>query len=97
MKFSIKKPSANIINIARRLGYRLGQSSKQGEFSCHRPLRAAPYPRFHLYIKQKKQELIFNLHLDQKKPSYAGARAHSGQYQGPIVEAEGERIKNILA
>ena len=39
---------------------------------------------------------IFKLHLDQKKPSYEGSKKHSGEYDGPLVEGEAKRIKNIL-
>ncbi|OGZ67033.1 MAG: hypothetical protein A3C58_00740 [Candidatus Staskawiczbacteria bacterium RIFCSPHIGHO2_02_FULL_34_10] len=52
---------------------------------------------------------IFSLHLDQKKPSYParigyakgvadgeGWHAHSGEYDGQIVEDEAERIKQVL-
>jgi hypothetical protein len=57
------------------------------------------YPRFHVYIKANlsdKSVLIFNLHLDQKKPSYEGAKGHSGDYDGDVVEAEAQRIQSIL-
>lgn len=40
--------------------------------------------------------LIFNLHLDQKKPSYKGSHAHSGEYDGKLVKEEAERIKSLL-
>ena len=48
----------------------------------------------------------FSLHLDQKKPSYFAyrslgegglkAHAHSGEYDGDVVEGEAERIRQIL-
>jgi len=34
--------------------------------------------------------------LDQKKPIYQGTPAHSGEYEGKVVEEETERIKQIL-
>ena len=40
--------------------------------------------------------MIFNLHLDQKKPTYEWHIAHSGEYDGELVEKEIERIKKIL-
>ena len=43
------------------------------------------------------QAIEINLHLDQKKPSYEGAAAHSGEYEGELVEKEAERIKQILS
>ena len=39
---------------------------------------------------------MFNLHLDQKKPTYEGHVAHSGEYDGELVEEEAERIRRIL-
>ena len=40
----------------------------------------------------------FSLHLDQKQPSYEtkGVHAHSGEYFGPVVEEEADRIKQIF-
>ena len=38
----------------------------------------------------------FNLHLDQKKPSYEGQTGHSGDYDGAVIKAEAERIKQLL-
>lgn len=90
MKFVIKNPGENILNLARRIGYYF-----QGQ-SFVRPLERSGYPRFHLYIKESGEEIIFNLHLDQKRPIYQGAPAHAGEYSGKIVEQEAERIKQIL-
>ena len=54
------------------------------------------YPRFHVYIKSESSDVAyFNLHLDQKKPIYKGAVAHSGEYEGELVERETERIKSL--
>ena len=51
---------------------------------------------FHIYLEEDDPDLILNLHLDQKRPSYEGATAHSGEYEGKIIEDEIERIKQIL-
>ncbi len=92
MTFVIKNQKDNIINLTRKIGYFFIGSS------FIRPLERSGYPRFHLYIKEnpETQELIFNLHLDQKKPIYKGAPAHAGEYEGQVVETEIERIKQIL-
>ena len=47
-------------------------------------------------MKVEGENLIFNLHLDQKRPIYKGAPAHAGEYDGEIVSKEAERIKEIL-
>lgn len=82
----------------RKLGYRFQEKDeKNSELIFIRPLERNDYPRFHLYIKKSDEEnLIFDLHLDQKKPSYRGSRVHSGEYEGEIVEKEVERIKENL-
>lgn len=91
MKFTIKNPGGSIITLLRKANY----SSVKNSFI--KPLGKAGFPRFHAYITQEKDNLIFNLHLDQKKPVYKGTSAHSGEYNSPIVEQEAERIKQILA
>ena len=47
-------------------------------------------------MKIENENLIFNLHLDQKRPIYKGVTAHSGEYEGEVVEEEAERFKKIL-
>jgi len=56
------------------------------------------YPRFHVYVELDKvsQQISINLHLDQKKPSYQGAPAHSAEYDSGTVKKEAARIKQIL-
>ena len=90
MKFTIKNTKDNITNLTRKIGYFFIGSS------FIRPLERSGFPRFHLYISEKDDELIFNLHLDQKRPIYKGTPAHSGEYEGKVVENEAERIKQIL-
>ncbi|MFA4872201.1 MAG: hypothetical protein WC610_04070 [Patescibacteria group bacterium] len=81
----------NGINIMRQSGYGL-INTRTGQQSFVRHLARNDYPRFHVYIEGQ----YINLHLDQKKASYEGYTAHSGEYDGEIVEQEGERIKNII-
>ncbi len=86
----------------RHIGYKPIGTSPEGQLNCVRPL-GADYPRFHAYVKvltltnsaSESQGFEFNLHLDQKRPSYEGATAHSGEYDGPTVLAEKERIVKI--
>ncbi len=95
MKFVINYSGENITTLARKLGY-FFFPEKSAEFSFIRPMEKSGYPRFHLYIKNVDKNLIFNLHLDQKKPIYKGVPAHSAEYESEIVEKEAERIKQIL-
>lgn len=96
MDFVIKNIEVNIAETARSLGYLIIDTKENGEYNLVRKLTIENYPRFHIYLKQAGDRLIFNLHLDQKQPSYQGTHAHGGEYDGPTVEAEAERIKNIL-
>jgi len=98
MKFILKNSGENIINLIRKVGYHFLKEEKESEFAFIRPLERSGYPRFHLYLKinKKMNELIFNLHLDQKKPIYKGTPAHAGEYEGAVVENEAKRIKQIL-
>jgi hypothetical protein len=96
MQFEHKKPRDNIVNLARTIGYKLIGNTPDNEFNLVRALAANGYPRFHLYLKEQNGNLIFNLHLDQKKPSYKGQTAHSGDYDSDLVNAEKLRIQQIL-
>lgn len=91
MKFAIKNNGENTLNLMRKIGYLF---QKENQFV--RLLERNNYPRFHLYIKENKEEIILDLHLDQKRPIYKGAPAHAGEYQGKVVETEAQRIKQIL-
>jgi len=91
MKISIKNTGENTINLMRKIGYLF---QKENQFV--KALERSGYPRFHLYIKENKEEIILNLHLDQKRPVYKTAHDHAAEYEGKVVETEAERIKQIL-
>jgi len=91
MKFAIKNTGENTTNLMRKIGYLF-----QRENQFVRSLERSDYPRFHLYIKENKEEIILNLHLDQKRPVYKTAHDHAAEYEGKVVEAEAQRIKQIL-
>ncbi|MBI2515166.1 hypothetical protein HYV91_03245 [Candidatus Wolfebacteria bacterium] len=95
MKFFVKT-NEPALRLGRILGYKL-LSESNSEYNFVRSFDGSRYPRFHIYVKAEKAELIFNLHLDQKKPSYEGQTAHSGEYDGELVEKEAERIRWTLA
>jgi hypothetical protein len=93
MTFKIPNTKENLVSMVRHLGYRPQGYTQEGELNCVRPF-GGDYPRFHLYIKEQAGEFVFNLHLNQKRPSYEGATAHSGEYDSDVVRDEAERIKN---
>lgn len=96
MEFVIKNLKESVNGLMRKIGYSPAYFQGENEASIVRQIGRNDYPRFHLYIKENNEEFIFKLHLDQKKPSYQGSHAHSGEYDGAIVEDEASRIKNIL-
>lgn len=83
-------------DIMRTIGYQPAYFQKEGEVSIVRQVGRNDYPRFHVYITQNGSDMNFSLHLDQKKPSYEGSTGHSGDYDGPVVEGEAERIQQLL-
>ena len=100
MKFKVKNNKRNnVAMLARKTGYRyLRKDEKTGETVFIRVLGAGGYPRFHLFLKNDltDDDLMFDLHLDQKKPVYKEAHAHAAEYDTEIVKDESERIINIL-
>jgi len=97
MRFVIKNIRESISTLARKIGYfYLKKDEAKKEMSFIQPMEISGYPRFHLYLKIENQDWIFNLHLDQKRPIYEGTPAHSGEYEGEVIEKEAERIKQIL-
>ena len=86
--------------MARSLGYVIIDTNG-GQYNLVRKLNYDNYPRFHAYVKQSGNDFNFSLHLDQKKPIYGargvhGVHAHNGEYFGPVVENEADRIKETL-
>ena len=97
MKLKIEKSKiADTLVFMRRCGYGYLRGRNGGQDSFVKRLRGELYPRFHLYIEDNGDCWSFNLHLDQKAPVYRGAVAHSGDYDGAVVETEMARIKSAL-
>lgn len=92
MKIYIDKKSLgeNLYSFLRKCGYAPFHDSYV------KLLLSGGYPRFHLYAQKTEEQYIFNLHLDQKRPSYGKETAHSGEYGGDVVEKEAERIKSLI-
>ena len=79
-----------------RAGYKCILNRHTNQESFVRVLNNIGYPRFHLYLEENNDNIVFNLHLDQKKPLYRGQKAHSGEYDGDVVEAEVRRLQGLL-
>ena len=100
MRFTIQLTKNHIRNVMRQCGYiPAGYDEETGELRFYRPLSRGPYPRFHIYCISPEQfgTAKLNLHIDQKAPSYGGSRAHSGEYEGDVVENEATRIMKLAA
>lgn len=97
MKLIINKNqiSLNPEQFLRSAGYAYFQNRHNGDDSFVRRLGANFYPRLHVYYKYEGDNIIFNIHLDQKQASYAGSHMHSGEYDGEVVEAEIERLRQL--
>lgn len=85
----------------RQAGYVYLPDRSGGQPSFARRLSRDFYPRFHVYFTETKkddgQEMVtINLHLDQKKPGYAGYNRHNAEYDGEIVAQEAERLQKLL-
>ena len=97
MKLKIEKIKIkDTLQFIRRCGYGYLRGRNGVKDSFVKRLHKELYPRFHLYIEDDGNKWSFNLHLDQKAPIYKGTTAHSGDYEGPVVEREMERIKSFL-
>lgn len=94
MKLNLKKLNISPEHFLKKCGYLEITNRQTQETSFVRNLDFGRfYPRFHVYLEKNPGQFTLNLHLDAKKPSYQGTSAHSGEYEGAIVEEEAERIK----
>ncbi len=98
MKLTVRgKLPDNPRNIMRRLGFGEHFDPNTKQISYSRRLSSGRFPRYHAYIEEIDGGMKINLHIDQKKASYTGQSAHSGEYEGPLVEQEIERIKSMIS
>lgn len=80
-----------------RAGYHEFNDPNTGKISYIRRLGGEFYPRLHIYIEEKSAGIFLSLHLDQKKPSYGGGtHAHGGEYDGPLIERELDRLRGFI-
>jgi hypothetical protein len=98
MQFIVKNTKKDTIyNLMRDISYHfIGQDEKTGELNFTHPIRGDAFPRFHVFLKTGAENLIFNIHFDQRAPIYKGVTAHEGEYSGPLIEKEAERIKKFF-
>lgn len=98
MRLEIEPLKENINVMMRSAGYHfINKNGEKAEYNFVRPLTRNPFPRFHAFLKINGQKLTVNLHLDQKAPIYKGTAAHSGEYEGSLLENEADRLKKIAS
>ncbi len=98
MKLKIPRDKLDIApeQFLRRAGYTFIRDRREEKESFVRRLGRNFYPRFHVYIEEEEEYIVFSLHLDQKRPIYRGAHAHSAEYDGEVVEAEIKRLRDLV-
>lgn len=98
MKLIMQKQQLNLSpeDSIRRVGYGRIHDRLSDHYSYTRRLSRDFYPRFHLYIKEESDKVIFDLHLDQKEATYAGQHRHNAEYDGEVVEREITRLRSLL-
>ncbi|MEK7653667.1 MAG: hypothetical protein AAB345_00090 [Patescibacteria group bacterium] len=99
MKFVVKSFTGNLSDAMRSAGYHFeGADQKTKEFKFYRSVSDNLFPRFHIYgFLDKSKTLSLSMHLDQKAPVYQGSTAHSGDYEGEVIEKEAARLRQSLA
>jgi hypothetical protein len=97
MNFKFPYKSYKPSELIRRCGYGQIFDRKTNQESYSRKLGGGLYPRFHVYLKEFENYFEVSLHLDQKKASYEGQTAHSGEYDGELVVNEARRITAEIA
>lgn len=93
----VLKTNQSPANLMRRAGYGLfSRHSRAKEATFIKRVGSADYPRFHAYVKKESGQIIINLHLDQKRPSYSGSHAHNAEYEGLLLIQEVAYVSNVL-
>ena len=92
MKITVQLPGENALNFMRRAGYGY-QKEGSSEVAFTRRVSGSPFPRYHAYTQQDGARITVNLHIDQKETTYQGGRAHSGEYDGPLITEECNRLR----
>lgn len=104
MKLIINKnklPNFSADEFLRRAGFAYIFDNLKNHGSYIKRLSREHYPRLHVYVMEKKDQagrelIVIEMHLDQKKASYEGVKMHSAEYDGEVVEAEINNLKNLM-
>lgn len=97
LKFTKEQVGGSPEQFIRRCGYGEYFDRRMNKVSyMKRANMSMMFPRYHVYVQDQGTEVIFDLHLDQKRGLYEGGPAHGGEYDGSTVEREAVRIKGFV-
>ncbi len=96
MKIIFNQPVLDPEKCILRCGYGKIIDRRMNKISFAKRIHRDFYPRFHVYIMPESGRTVFDLHLDQKRPIYEGVTAHSGEYDGEVVEREAARVRGVI-
>jgi len=85
----------------RRAGFAYIYDNIREHGSYVKRLSGDHYPRLHVYVMEKQDKegrdlIVIEMHLDQKQASYKGVKMHNAEYDGEVVEAEINNLKNLM-
>lgn len=97
IKYTLQR-QINLNTLIRQMGYHPIVDRRTNTQSWVRLLSSGFYPRFHMYITLQPQSVHLSLHIDQKKQTMdlPGLKRHAGEYNSPVVQAEGARLQRWL-
>ncbi len=96
MRIKIDNFRENTASFFRRIGY-VFVRRENDEMSFIKTLARSGYPRFHIFAHMERDDLIINIHLDQKKETYGSGARHHGEYgDSEILNEEIKRIKSLI-
>jgi hypothetical protein len=104
MKLFVNKSRLTNFNadeFLRRAGFAYIYDNVKKHGSYVKRLSKEYYPRLHVYVMEKtdtegRNLIVIEMHLDQKRASYSGVKMHSAEYDGEVVEAEINNLKNLM-
>lgn len=97
MKFIVSSKNRSLDQTLRSWGYS-PNDNRSAQPNYVRRIRAGQsWPRYHLYITAQADTLVCDLHVDQKPETrhYNAPHAHNGEYDGPLVEQEANRLQQL--
>ncbi len=95
MKINLSKVNINPSNFLKRAGYSFIVDRQNGKESYVRRLSSGYYPRFHMYVTESEDNIIFNLHIDQQQSSISRKR-HKSEYDSERVLNELKRLRQLI-